>query len=364
MTSSAAKESDLFRPNSEFITRKITQVNEKYIYQINIDDCPRYISVNINIEYIGAIYNDQFHVFKLTDGAIPEDFQAQFAYIDEEKINILSGKLKLKTKTYDNIFAKEDIIDSLNNIPDFLFISTDEFECIDFKNLDTAKIIIEQLNVDLHRTCPNFSLNIDYVFSLSDPSIVTTFTQPSPLANTILLCLFNGNNCVSSLELELYDDILSISSRTNELYQERKFNKLLRSVIIIIAKAIVPSFNSVESLAVNATSAYLMLHSFNAVYIDSTNQIVLDKNSSYEDIKAVRDKPKIIISRVELNDENIQNAVAVFNETIGRVNCGPLIATATNAKAKGLRSRRHSKKHNKKHNKSFIKKRFKDDSLY
>jgi hypothetical protein len=358
------EKSVLFRPNGEFTTQRITTVNRQNVYRVNLDDCPRYISLNPDIEYIGLIRHSKFHVFKLTDGEIPEDFQANFSHFDEGKINILSGKVT-KEGSWE---IKKGILNSFKLIPNFLFIHSYEFllSCVRFRNLDMAKQIITVLNADLHRMCPNFTLNIDYVFSLPDPSIVTAYTLPA-YASTLLLCLFNDNNCVSSLEIEIDRRDLTISSRTNTPYENRKFNKLLRATIIIIAKAIEPKMQNVLSEAITDISAYLMIHSFNAVY--ENDEIKIDKNSTFAEVSAVMDERKSITSGVELNDENIRNAVAVFNETISRVNCGPLIATAAaaaddaNANAKGTRSRRHSKKHNK-HNKSFIKKRFKDDSLY
>jgi hypothetical protein len=121
----------------------------------------------------------------------------------------------------------------------------------------------------------------------------------------------------------------------------------------------------VLSEAVTDISAYLMIHSLNAIYEDEKAQITLDKNSTFNEVSSVMKDRESITSGVALTEENIQNAVAVFNETIGRINCEPLISTA-----KGYKSRRYkprcykSQRHYKKHNKSFIKKRFKDDSLY
>jgi hypothetical protein len=330
----ASKSKILFKPSGEFTTQKITTVNRQNVYRVILDDCPRYLSINPNIEYIGLIYNDKFHVFKLTDGEIPEDFQSHFSNLDEEKINIFSGKL-IKENSWE---IKKEITNLFKLIPNFLFMYRYDFniKCIRFRNLDTAKQIITVLNADLHHTCPNFSLNIDYVFNLPDPSFITAFSLPA-YASTLLLCLFIDNNCVSSLEVEIDKHRnLTISSRTDKPYQERKFNKLLRAVIIIIARAIEPEMKNVMSEAVTDTSAYLMIHSFNAVYED--DKIIIDKNSTFDEVTAALNELLSITSGVALTDENVQNAVAVFNETLGRVNCGPLTATAT---AKGLKTRRH-----------------------
>jgi hypothetical protein len=338
----ASEESVVFSSNTIFVIQKISQINEQFIYQIDDGTCLRYISLNANIEYIGVIYNDKFHIFKLTEGEISEEFQSHFSHIDETSINILAGK----QKAHNWLSLKKKLFLTLNRIPNFLLIEAFDFKCVVFRDLDTAKQIITDLNADLQHTCPGFILNIDYIFRLRDQSLITTFSMPFN-ANALLLCLFNENNCVSSLEIDigsLSKKFLTIFSRTDELYQERKFNKLLRAVVIILAKAIAPEMQYVVSNAQTAASAYLMIHSFNAIYKDRANKIILDKNSTYNEVLSGMEASdtRIIISEVELNDENIQNAISVFNETLGRVNCGPLIAAAT---AKGHKTRRHHKNH-------------------
>jgi hypothetical protein len=353
------EESVIFRPNSELTTQRITTINRQIVFRLIYDDCPRYISLNADIAFIGLIHDDKLHVFKLTDGEITEGYKSHFLHITDEKIGILSNKHR--PDNWQKI--RKDIMNSFKDIPNFEFISYIKLQCVGFKNLDTAKQIITVLNADLHHTCPDFSLNIDYVFSLPDPSLVSSYSE-NVKASKLLLCLFLDNNCVSSLEIDIEDahNKINISSKTNDLYQERKFNKLLRAVVIIIAQAIEPTIQIIVSEAINTISAYLMIHSFNAVYNDEQGVPILDKNSTYDEVFAAMKKAiGYIDSTVYLTDENIQNAVAVFTETIGRVNCGPLTATAT---AKGLKTRRNSKKQSKKHNKTFIKKRFKDDSLY
>ena len=327
------EESVQFNPNDDFTTRIITHINNRPIYQINVDDCPRYISPLPNIEYIGTIFNGKFHIFKLRDGEIPAEFQERFAHIDETAITVLSGKQSSD--------ESQEIIVLLNRIPKFKFITNYNFKCIDLKNLTAAKGIVDILNADLHRTCPDFRINVDYVFALDDPSLVTAYTLP-PKPTTILICLFKENNCVSSLELEkdsIVSNQIEISSLTLKSYERRQFNKLLRAVIILIAKAIEPTTEKVGSIAINPISAFIMLNFFNAEYTNRENKISLDKNSTFDDVKLAMTSVSSIWTSIILNDENIQNAMRVFNETIDKVNCGPLepldvIAKGTKRKTK------------------------------
>ncbi len=184
---------------------------------------------------------------------------------------------------------------------------------------------------------------------MSDPSIVSVFSVPFN-GNTLLLCLFNGNNCISSLELDIEPNVNSniyISSKTNKLYEKRKYNKLLRAIIIIIAKSIDPAIQYIQSAAINPVSAYLMLHSFNAVYKNRVTETKLNKDSTYEEIEAEMELrgDDALITSVELNDENNAIAHRVFESIIENINCGPVTEGAV--MAKGRRSRRRSRSNRK-----------------
>jgi hypothetical protein len=346
-------ESVVFNPDPEEINiHYLTRVNNQIIYQVNTHDCIRYISIDDHIEHTGFVYKDKMHIFRLVGGEIPDEIKRYFFHINEEKINILTRKVRSS-----NVFAIFDILDSLKKIPNFVFIEEYKLKCIDFKDLTQVKARIEELNAALHQTCPGFSLNIDYIYRLSDPSIVSIFSLPIIDPNTLLLCLFNGNKCVSSLELDINPTIhnniyISISSKTKRLYEKRNYNKLLRAIIIIIAKSIDPAIQYIQSSAINPVSAYLMLHSFNAVYKNFVTETKLNRDSTYEEIKAEMEllADYALITNVELNDENNAIARGVFESIIENINCEPVmeshagIAKGKRTKVKRTRRRRGSKR--------------------
>jgi hypothetical protein len=55
------EESTIFRPNSNFATQRITTINGQNVFRIIFDDCPRYISLNADIVFIGLIHDDKLH---------------------------------------------------------------------------------------------------------------------------------------------------------------------------------------------------------------------------------------------------------------------------------------------------------------
>jgi hypothetical protein len=126
---------------------------------------------------------------------------------------------------------------------------------------------------------------------------------------------------------------VSIDSKTNESYEGRKFNTLLRAVAIIISKSLNERVERLVSDALNPISAKLMIKYFNAVvtkYEGEDEGLIISKSTvAPENLdKTISDyfENGGMETSVELNPENIANATAVFHETIkhDRFNCNPL----------------------------------------
>jgi hypothetical protein len=150
---------------------------------------------------------------------------------------------------------------------------------------------------------------------------------------------------------------MTIDSRTNKPYMERKFNTLLRAVAIIISKSLNERAKRLVSSAENVISALLMIKRFNAVPRNGTiSSKTVPPETLAKVIKEYFDHMGGMETCVELNEENIANATTVFHETIQRMNCGPLVdASAKGGKRKYTRkvikkSKKHIKRSNK-HNK-------------
>jgi disulfide oxidoreductase YuzD len=334
------QETKEFKPNiilcstTRFNIKKITNVNGDDIYQVDMGDCLRYITPDT--DYIGIIYSDTLYIFNLKEDEV---FSKDFLQMLKEEIpEITPETIKMWGDGFENFININDLIT--------LYPSLYNSNCPSLISLDSAKQIINELNTELNKTCPSFKLNIDYVFNLKEESTVVSFADfLTTVPDDLLLCLFNDNKCVSSVSINISKDTLDITSKTHIRYEGRKFNKLLRSVIIIIAKNLDESIQFIKSSAINPISAFLMLKSFNAISKNDEGEIILDKTSTFENIKTAIEESEYsnIDSIVELNEENIENAKAVFNSTIESINCGPLAGG-------NMKTRRKSKKNKSKKN--------------
>ena len=143
-------------------------------------------------------------------------------------------------------------------------------------NIDAALEEIHTLNGYLYNKCPNLKLGIVLREEvLKNPSIYHTFTpwvprHPLDHGELLLLCLYEKEICVSSIELLIDSntpDEIIISSKTADHYTRRKYNKLLRIICIIISSKFIfkdgPKITKVISEAENPISMWSLISMFN-----------------------------------------------------------------------------------------------------
>lgn len=308
--------------------KPLTTVNHKTCYEIHTnesEECPiRYLFTPETTVFIALKHDSKIHIFNLkNDGVFPDQFKE---YIDQ-----IRPKLQMYFDDRSQPRVSFTIHDELNNKNpyDFAIIKkTSSRECEKFISLSNAKSIVSHLNDALQLACPGFYLNIDYITAFppnSSAALYSGIYSNSYFHPQIVLCLFTGNDCVSSITIKIRGNRITIDSKTDERYEGRKFNTLLRAVAIILSKSLSETAERLTSDAANVISALLMIKRFNAIAEEgdiSKNTISADKLDKV--IKDYFSHRGNMETYVELNDENIAHATTVFNETIQRMNCEPL----------------------------------------
>ena len=304
----------------------LTIVNGNTCYEIEVKDeeCPferKFVCTLQSTKFIAMIHAGNLHIFNLMqdqDGIFPDDFRSYIDAIREHLMKILNLSGLRRNQSLREL--------NTNNPYNLAVITPNSPPCDQFLDLTVAKWIIHALNIELQPTCPGFYLHIDYLtsfpmgstVSMYSPFLLNYFMRPP-----LLLCLMYGNECVSSITMNVHERV-SIHSKTNELYQRRNFNTLLRAVAIMISKGLSKSAEQLTSCAVSKTSARLMIRHFNATRLDKTaiSYETLDElNKIIDDDFSIGGGIDIM---VELNEENIENATTVFHKTISSMNCDPL----------------------------------------
>jgi hypothetical protein len=304
--------------------RKTTTVNGNDCYELltHENDPVKYVFTPRSTVFIAVKHAGNIHIFNLKrDGVFPAEFTQ---YIDAIKSPQLEPFFNEKTSVHD-VF---DLHKAINDNPHKFAVIHAGYRCTEMMDLTNAKTKIDELNAVLKAVCPAFYLNLDYITAFpenSDASLYFDIYVNSYFCPKIMLCLFTGikkQKCVSSITFNrASDDEMSINSRTDSLYEGRKFNILLRAVAIIVARHIMHTTQIVTSNAENVISAFIMIKWFNAV---SNRVAILPSDQLYDTLASYFTTNARLETHVDLNEVNTANATRVFHETIPRMNCKPL----------------------------------------
>ena len=290
------------------------------IYKINIEDCAYYFKYKSLEEhkYIVIIIKKDIYFVEINS--------------DNDKLKYITDILdRLDPDIFNGTFRKFETritnILSSNNIL-FKFLNN----CVKDKNniLEGPKNKINELN-DLLKPC-QYELSLDYMYNLDGK--ITTYSND---INFLVLCLNKDRKCISSIELEMYDDYISINLKTLHMYENKKINTLLNAIVIIIGNLF--NIRYIKAEAINPISAYILINKFKAdIDIIKDNISYKDNNRFINHLRAtdIKDKKNITLTiledfkkakkvnnnilhlylTIELTDENIKNAEKIFNDTL------------------------------------------------
>jgi hypothetical protein len=196
-------------------------------------------------------------------------------------------------------------------------------------DLREAKMEIENLNRELN--CLNYRINLDYPNELQTNAKIYSYMIST---ENLLLCVFEGNTCVASMQIYIDENKISVDSYTSPNKERSNLNKLLRSISILLSKKI-SNIEYFVSQAVNPTSAYLLIKYFGASpYIpnepeSSENNIQFRRlfpedltTIKHNEISEIMNTYEQIDCIINLNDPNmIQLARQVFTNTVEIIDC-------------------------------------------
>lgn len=99
----------------------------------------------------------------------------------------------------------------------------------------------------------------------------------------IILCLYHGNNCVSSVtgRYDEYHQSMELLSKTLEKYEGLKYNIFLRTVFMYLMYFMRPSVTTIYSHSLNPISTYAMFKHYHATNGD-LHEYVEEKNLNPE----------------------------------------------------------------------------------
>jgi hypothetical protein len=128
-------------------------------------------------------------------------------------------------------------------------------------DISEAIDLLNNLNRSLQEKCVNLEIRIGMITEMTGQLHVY-----SPKSKkSLVICLYYNNDCISSIQLVINNGI-EIRSFTDEMYSGKKYNTLLRCVLLILANKIKfngEPINMLYSSATNPISAHLLMKNFN-----------------------------------------------------------------------------------------------------
>jgi len=228
-------------------------INPKYRYKSK--DFLEIFDIKRNTRYL-CVLNQKYYYVSYNDGKVYEIYVLDKDYKLVEDKNIIMN-LKDKINNMSNIYLKRNKI---------IYINLSDIKICLKPNLVKMNKELESINKRLNKRCPELSIEFEDYRPIKENSIKTY----NVLDDVYLLCMYYKKKCISQIEL-YYDDkqgVLEFRSYTLKKYGGNKYNKLLRSLIVILTALIVcdkNKINMVYSQAINPISAWLLINNFDTI---------------------------------------------------------------------------------------------------
>jgi len=177
--------------------------------------------------------------------------------------------------------------------------------------------ILPDLNNLLQKKCPNLEIRIGMMTEM--PGKINVYSPR--LKNSILICLYYENECIASIQLFKNDENIELRSFTNETFSGKKYNTLLRFVLVIIGNKIKVNgqyITNLHSSALNPVSAHLLMTKFDSLPVmDDSNEIFIHyMNNLYKKEREPSDMYKVVTEFYKTNKEPISFEIPLTSELI------------------------------------------------
>jgi len=292
--------------NTESNLKKINTINGVDYYRITIDSCQHYIMNRFNLKYIYIAPSSSNYYSKIPS-IIP--FERETPLLPQETID----EIIQKVKTEDEKKEDNDKVAMLRKNYSMLYF--EQNKCFTPFNLLKAKEKLNELNTVLKM---NYSFYLDYLYNYESIKNVSQSHRSSIAKPTdLFLCMNHFNTCVSSIQLTIENDSITIDTSTSKSYEKRGYNKLLSCVVFILAPLIgeIPFISKIKAHAVNPISAYSLVRHFNGI-------ILSDNTPETEKLKQMNvtspDFKELLMSSNRMFDLNIE--CPVNNDTVDKNN--------------------------------------------
>lgn len=192
--------------------------------------------------------------------------------------------------------------------------------------------VIGEINQELNERCPGLSVQLRAMTGYATREINRSF-NPRTSTNIYVLCLYFYEKCISTIEFNSPDENgdMMFESYTNVNMYNRKYNKLLRSILIIIlneTKQLNVHINQLISIPMNFISAWSILSTYDAIYDTEDNTDFMNFKNAYMKRNKTEFKLKDLLTEayeqdkgpvvlfLPINDVNVGKAIRVYYDLL------------------------------------------------
>ena len=257
--------------------KKINTINGVDNYSITIDGCDHYIGNNLKLPYIYIAHSKSIVALDRAPLLRP-DVMDDIHKIVQENGKDMKAMIRKKYGVY----------------------YFNQGECFEPFDLSRAKSQLKELNTTLKK---GTSLSLDYLYNFKSNYVSSFGNSLEP--TSLLLCMNRLKSCISSIELFIDKDSITIVTSTLDAYQNKGYNKLLTCVLFILAPLIgeSPFIYKINANAVNPLSVYSLLS-----YFDGT--ILLDETD--EEYKQYAEK----LQKMDVNSKEFKDFIMKTDYTL------------------------------------------------
>ena len=300
----------IFRPTIHDITKNENKVIQIYNKKTN---SRKIVPISSSYKYYYIIFN--FNKLLVLDAGLNNVNNESFVDNYINKINSTEKKWNLAI-----------INKNLNAL-----ITLDPLkDCFKFDRQYIDKILIK-LNEILQEKCDNLNIKLDNYYNLKNVDILL-YEGAKDLP---VLCLYKGNNCISSLsfifsENDANENQTEFEAATHEEHQGKKYYKLLISAAILLLRHIYCNNKIIKYIyAIPAAyeSGYLLTKDYYYQFRDFNEEFwTLDKTiDSWDAYVEVQDTEsysiKDIVIEIEKNQKNAMDVFINLTSELGQLKC-------------------------------------------
>lgn len=136
--------------------------------------------------------------------------------------------------------------------------------------LANTRAELKRMNEVLHSRCgPTYKLKIDQ-YRYRDPDAAVYDEAGGKFDYDIILCLYHGPKCVSSVtgRCNQKNGSMELLSKTASKYEGLKFNLYLRTIFVYLMRFVRPTIKTIYSHSLNPISTYAMYKHYHATNPD------------------------------------------------------------------------------------------------